>query len=84
MGNVLGAVAKFGNATTTVLLAWVFLARGRKGLVGSKRGARRKSVFADGVDGVTELTQILQCVTFDALFLGAVVRWGHTVKMLLD
>ena len=59
IGTVLGAVAKFGNATATVPLAWVFLARGRKGLVGSKRGARRKSVYADDVDRVTELTQIL-------------------------
>ncbi len=43
-----------------------------------------KSVHNDGVDRVTGLTQIFRCVTYDALFFGEKVWWGHDVNMLLD
>jgi hypothetical protein len=54
---LLGAVAKFGSATATVLLAWVLLVRGPKGF-GREQEGGRKSVHANGVDRVTGLTQI--------------------------
>ncbi len=49
-----------------------------------KQEGGRKIVHGGGYDRVTRLTTIFWCVTFDTLFVGEKVWWGHDVNMVQD